>query len=105
MSFATVIYSDLPLDKIFLPEMLIDQNKHLEPSLNDLKVGDEVEVWSADGSYFKGLMGATAEEVLQFRKLVAGIITRRVYASNTEHLHELSDEELESLLIHRRLNC
>ena len=103
-SFSSAIYSDLPLEKIYMPEMVIAQNSHLEPSLNDLKVGDDVEVWSANGDAFKGTMTANAEEVHQFRKLVAGIITRRIYSISGKCLHELSDDELEALLIHRGLN-
>ena len=103
-SFSSAIYTDLPLNKIYLPEQLLAANSWCEPSLNDLKVGDDVEVWSANGDVFKGILTANAEEVHQFRKLVAGIITRRIYSISGKCLHELSDDELEALLIHRGLD-
>lgn len=103
-SFSSAIYTDLPLEKVYMPEMVIAHNSHLEPSLNDLQVGDDVEVWSCNGDAFKGILTANAEEVHQFKKLVAGIITRRIYSISGKCLHELSDGELEALLIHRGLN-
>lgn len=103
--FSSAIYTDLPLDKIYMPEQLLSHNSWFEPSLNDLQVGDDVEVWSADGSAYKGILTATEDEVQQFRKLLAGVITRRIYAQDYTLLHELSDNELDAMLIFRGINC
>lgn len=103
-SFASAIYSDLPLDKIYLPEQLLAANSWCEPSLNDLQVGDEVEVWSTDGTAHKGILAANAEECRVWRKLIAEIVSTRVYSTPDLQLANLSDNELESLLIFRGLN-
>ena len=104
-SFTSAIYSDLPLDKIYLPEQLLAANSWCEPSLNDLQVGDEAEVWSDDGTAYKGILAATVEDVKQFRKLEAAKVTRRIYSMDLSiALKELTDEELEAILIHRGLN-
>lgn len=103
-NFSSAIYSDLPLDKIYLPEQLLAANSWCEPSLNDLQVGDEVEVWSADGTAYKGILVADADECFVWRKLLAEIISARVYSTPDLLLANLTDNELESLLIFRGLN-
>ena len=103
-SFASAIYSDLPLDKIYLPEQLLAANSWCEPSLNDLQVGDEVEVWSADGTAYKGILAATTDDVKQWRKLLSAKIATRLYSQPDLTLVDLSDDQLEALLIFRGLN-
>ena len=102
--FASCIYTDLPFDKIYWPEMLIDSNRWCEPELSDLLEDDEIQLWSADGSMYRGTHTATEDDVKTFRRLVADIVAKRIYASPIANLHELSDNELDCVLIARGLN-
>lgn len=104
-TFARCIYTNTDLDYIYLPEMLLDANKHMEPDLNALELADEVLVYSADGAVYKGTLTATADDVHTWRKLVSKTVSLRLYqATSHKMLHELTDLELDCLLIARGFN-
>lgn len=105
-SFSRCIYGDyIAGDVVDLPTALMKQNDFLEPCLDDLEVDDEVLLYSADGRDYLGAIKASPADVKAFRKLVAAKVTRRLYSMELSiALKELTDEELDCILIFRGLN-
>lgn len=105
-TFSRCIYGDYVAgDVVDLPTALMKQNDFIEPCLDDLEVDDEVLMYSADGREYLGVIMASPSDVNEFRKLVAAKVTRRLYSMDLSvALHELTDGELDCILIFRGLN-
>lgn len=106
-AFARCLYGDQYTEGsyIFLAEALIAQNSFTEPCLDDLEVDDEVLLYSTDGRNYLGAIKASPADVKAFRKLVAAKVCKRIYSIPLDiSLKELTDDELDCLLIHRGLN-